>query len=111
MIKIEIFKGRAGYFKSFTVSGHSEYGNYGSDIVCSAVSALTQTTIIGLKSVAGISVDYSMEDGFLSCKLPFVNDRDKFIKANAIFDTMVLGLKNIKANYSDYICLIIKEEV
>lgn len=111
MIAVEIKKNEQGFIKGFTVSGHSDYGEHGSDIVCSAVSALTQTALLGLKNIANIKVLYSIKDGFLSCDIPEIKDRDEMLKSCAILDTMVLGLMNIKKNYSPFITIAILEEV
>ncbi|NLK35279.1 MAG: ribosomal-processing cysteine protease Prp [Gracilibacteraceae bacterium] len=46
MIKIVIYKAKEGRIKGFKISGHSGYGIRGTDIVCSAVSALGQTAIL-----------------------------------------------------------------
>ncbi len=111
MVKVKIFKNAEGFVKRFYVEGHSDYAKHGSDIVCSAVSALTQTAVIGLKEIAGADIRYKMEPGFLECEIITVNDSDRIIKTNAILDTMVIGLNNIKKNYTAYISMVIKEEV
>lgn len=111
MIKVVIIRSIDSFVKNFTVEGHSDYAEYGSDIVCSAVSVLTQTTIIGLKNVAGINIKYVMRDGLIDCEIPIIDEKEKVIKTNAILDTMVLGLMNIKKNYSAYIDVVIKGEV
>lgn len=111
MITVEIQKNLEDIIKGFTVIGHSNYGEHGSDIVCSAVSALTQTALIGLENIAKINIKYIIKDGFLSCDIPQIIDRDKMLKTCAILDTMVLGLVNIEKNYSGYIEVVIKEEV
>ena len=38
----------------FTASGHSGFAERGHDIVCAAVSALTQTCELGLSDVLGL---------------------------------------------------------
>jgi uncharacterized protein YsxB (DUF464 family) len=111
MIIVEIRKNVEGFIRGFTVSGHSNYGEYGSDIVCSAVSALAQTTVLGLEVVANIKVKHRIKDGFLSCDIPDIENKDKALKASAIMDTMVLGLMNIQKNYSSYVRITIKGEV
>ena len=40
------------------IEGHAEYGKHGSDIVCSAVSAIFQTAQIGLAQIATQYPDY-----------------------------------------------------
>lgn len=110
MIAVEIKKNEQGFINGFTVSGHSGYGKHGSDIVCSAVSALTQTALLGLIDI-NIKVLYNIKDGFLSCDIPKIEDGDKMLKSCAILDTMVLGLKNIEKNYSSFVTIAILEEV
>ena len=50
--------------KELKVTGHADYSEYGSDIVCSAVSALTQTALLGLLNVAQLDIEYSINEGF-----------------------------------------------
>jgi len=93
------------------VTGHADYSEYGSDIVCSAVSALTQTALLGLINIAKLDIEYCIDEGLLSFSIPHIEDRDARIKAWAILDTMVMGLKNISENYSPYIRIVVKREV
>lgn len=37
---------------SIKVEGHANYDEHGKDIVCSAVSAITQTALLGLLAIA-----------------------------------------------------------
>ncbi|MSE22463.1 ribosomal-processing cysteine protease Prp, partial [Lactobacillus parabuchneri] len=37
-----------GHVSGFTITGHADAGEYGQDIVCSAVSVLSITTVNGL---------------------------------------------------------------
>lgn len=55
-----------GRLVGFDCTGHADYAEAGQDIVCSAVSALTQTAVLGLVEVAHIPAGYSIsEDGSL----------------------------------------------
>ncbi|RJX18496.1 MAG: ribosomal-processing cysteine protease Prp [Ammonifex sp.] len=54
----------------FEVTGHTDYSEAGSDIVCSAVSAVAQTTVIGLKETVYLEVLVQMDEGRLACRLP-----------------------------------------
>ena len=78
--------------------------------MCSAVSVLAQTTLIGLGEVVGLDVKYRIEDGYLECKLPEVlSDMDR-IKAQAILKTMYMGLRNIQESYSKYVDIVEEKE-
>lgn len=111
MITVKILMSAQDKVRELKVTGHADFSEYGSDIVCSAVSALTQTALLGLVEIAGLDIKYCVKEGLLSFSVPCTEDRDKKLKSDAILDTMIMGLRNIEKNYSPYIRLIIKKEV
>ena len=79
------------------------YAQSGSDIVCSAVSALTQTALIGLLEVVGAKVDYTIDDdGFIKCRI-LEESECKLKSADLILRVMYAGLCNIQTNYKEYL--------
>lgn len=110
MIRIVVYKARKGKITGFKVTGHSGYDTRGKDIVCSAVSALTQTALLGLLKVAEVDVDYKIDEGYLECSLAGRLTDSERIMADAIFGTLYEGLKSIKESYINYID-IVEEEV
>ncbi len=99
MIRIYVKRDKENNIVEYKVTGHAGYDKHGSDIVCSAVSALTQASIIGLIKVAGISVDYSVDsDGALHCIIPPLRRRRRR-EANILLDTMFYALGDIEKNY------------
>ncbi len=76
------------------VSGHANTAPWGADIVCSAVSALTLTLIRGLREIACMSLDESVEQGNICIKWQTVNDTGK-----VLIDTWFLGICGIAAEY------------
>lgn len=96
MIRVTIHA-ESNLIDSFKVEGHAGYAKEGYDVVCSAVSAITQTAVLGLKAVLNRKIDYLAKEGFLSCKL--VPDSDTQI----ILVTMLEGLKDIKRQYPRYL--------
>lgn len=110
MIKIVIYKAQDGEITGFKVTGHSGYDARGKDIVCSAVSALAQTALLGLLKVAEVDVDYKIDEGYLKCSLNNTETDKKRVMCDAIFGTMYEGLKSIKESYIKYID-IVEEEV
>lgn len=76
------------------ISGHANTAPQGSDIVCSAVSALTLTLIRGLKEIAHMSLNESIERGNICIKWQTLNDTGK-----ALIDTWFLGICGIAAEY------------
>lgn len=111
MISIRIYRSKAGIIEGFEISGHAKFARYGKDIVCSAVSALTQTAVLGLVKVAGVSTEYKIdENGYLKCRITEEPNDIARIKSSAILDTMLEGLRNIKESYKNHI-EILEEEV
>ncbi len=110
MIKIVIYKAREGEITGFKVTGHSGYAAHGKDIVCSAVSALAQTAILGLLKVAEADATYKIDEGYLVCNLINAGSDRKRIMCEAILGTMQAGLKNIQESYIKYVD-IVEEEV
>ena len=49
MIKIDLFKNEKNLIVAYAVNGHADYAEEGKDIVCAAVSVLTQAAINGLE--------------------------------------------------------------
>ena len=45
MINVIVYKDVKGLIEGFSLKGHAGYAEYGSDIVCSAVSMLTINTL------------------------------------------------------------------
>ncbi|MBO4384746.1 MAG: ribosomal-processing cysteine protease Prp [Clostridia bacterium] len=94
----------------FTAKGHSGYADKGEDIVCAAVSALTQTAYLGVTELAHAAVDAEQKDGELRLMLrPEITGEERE-KAELILETMLLGLRSIEEKYSDYL-KILKREV
>ena len=50
MIRISVVRDRRGDIVGWSVSGHSGFAPRGEDIVCAGVSAIVQTTLLGLQN-------------------------------------------------------------
>lgn len=110
MTRIKIFRS-SGKITGFEVKGHAGHGEFGNDIVCSAISMLTQTALLGLEKVAEVTVKYDMKDGYLLCQIVHIPSELADIKSTAILETMYEGLANIEITYRKHMRLLDKEEV
>ena len=79
------------------VNGHADYAPHGEDIVCAAVSVLTQTALLGLLRYAAHPVRYKIKSGLLSLQL----EKEPTNITDTILETMALGLEEIARNYPD----------
>lgn len=98
---------------SFVVSGHTGYADYGKDIVCSAVSSITQSACLGIKKVLKINavIKKDNKSGYLELKLPKDLSQQKLQEAQIILKTMQLSLTDLLSSYSDYIKLEVNDEI
>ncbi|EEI18678.1 hypothetical protein G8J22_01570 [Lentilactobacillus hilgardii] len=97
-----------GHVSGITITGHADAGEYGQDIVCSAVSVLSITTVNGLQEVVGLDVNVDSDEkngGYLSVEIPVIANSTKQIQSDAILKTFENGMTDIATSYSKYIKL------
>lgn len=105
MIHISISRDKDDHICHFEVQGHSGFADSGQDIVCSAVSALVQTAVIGLTDVVGVNPIYDQKDGLARCTIPSGITQVKMKNTSIVLETMLLGLKSIELGYDEYITI------
>lgn len=110
MINAKIYKDKNGYIKRYKILGHSDYAEYGSDIVCAGVSALAQTTLISLVEVCKIEeskIKYRIEEdtGLLDVSLAGDIEAVKLEKSQILLRSLVVGINSLIENYPNYIKL------
>lgn len=101
------FETKDGHIVAVTAEGHTGFAESGEDIVCSALSSMVQTAVLGLMQVAKINVSYKVDEekGGLSCVLPEgLNERSRH-DADVILQTLLLGVSDLYEGFSDYIDL------
>lgn len=98
MIAVEVYRDANGRVRGFRSRGHAEFADYGEDIVCAAVSAITQTAVLGLMRHVDVAVDVEQESGHLTCMLAD-DEHAADMRAQAVFETMVLGLGEVARQY------------
>lgn len=99
MIEIKIERNKQQAISAFTVTGHAGFAPHGSDIVCAAVSVLTQTAVIAAGRLAGVEPAVQLGSGFLSFRLPAGITGTAKEKCAVILDTMLIGLQEMEASY------------
>lgn len=103
-----IFKRKDERLIAFKIEGHAGFDDFNRDIICSAISMVSQTTLIGILEVLKVEAEYCIEDGFLSLSLE-EKSMDEIEKCQVLLKTMLLGLENIKISYGDYINVKVEE--
>lgn len=106
MIKVTLFKNDSGFY-GFKSKGHADYDDYGKDIVCAAVSVLTNTVCNSIVYNCNLKEGdyiYKEDDGYLEFYSKVQNhDVDLILK------TLLEGVKRLEESYGQYVRLEMEE--
>ena len=106
MITVKIKRNSENEIISFELNGHAGYSSSGKDIVCAAVSAVTNMVLIGLGEELALPLNFKKgEGGYLKCELGNVS-ADKMRLAQFLLSCMVIEYRDIEDNYGKYIKVI-----
>lgn len=81
-----------------TVSGHAEYAEPGKDIVCAAISTLTQVLIASVEELTAAKIKTAVTSGCADIVIEESTER-----AQVLIDSFLLGCRMIAQNYPDYV--------
>lgn len=109
MTQVKIIK-KNNFISQVVCLGHTGYAKNGEDIVCSALSSVVQTALLGLLTVANINVETVKDDetGYLSFKLPQNLTEKQKEHSQIILNTMFAGVSDLANGYSNFISLEVK---
>ena len=108
MITIKIMRNVNDEIVSFTLNGHAGYDVQGKDIVCAAVSAVTNMALIGLGEKLKLNLKFEKSDGgYLKVELPEDINSDEMMIAQFLLESLVTEYLDIESNYGKYI--LVKE--
>ena len=108
MTTITIFRNQNHAYTGFSCSGHADYAEYGSDIVCAGISILVQSTINAIDQLTSerFTLDADEETG----NIDFYLFQPAESKAKLLLDSMILGLEGIQSSYGKkFLKLLFKE--
>lgn len=90
--------------------GHTNYGVSGEDVVCSALSSIVQTAVLGVMLIAKVNAKLTRDEdrGYLSFELPDNLTSEQQHDANVILQTMLCGISDLREGFSDFIELEVK---
>lgn len=103
MITFDFFLNQDGLIRGFQSEGHADAGEYGYDIVCSAVSALSISTANAIESLtqAQMTEEADDEGGFLKVMLTPQSEDDH--DAQLLMKSLRLGISQMADSYPDNI--------
>ncbi|MDO4479058.1 MAG: ribosomal-processing cysteine protease Prp [Lachnospiraceae bacterium] len=83
------------------ITGHANYGPSGKDIVCAAVSALTQTLIESIEQLTDDTISYTEKSGYT-----LITFKELSAEANLLISSFFIGISGIEAAYPDNVRII-----
>ena len=103
-----VFLMSKGKYKGFSLSGHAEYARFGKDIVCAAVSMLTNNVFNSIERLTEDEFTGYADEKKAEFSLNFVDEPSH--DANLLVDSFRLGIENIADAYgSKYVSVKIQE--
>lgn len=109
MTNITIERLQDGRICSFIISGHAFFSDYGTDIVCAGISAVSIGTVNALEALCNIDTEshttIDEDQGFLKYQLPVNLNNDEMQKAQLILEAMIVSLQSIAASYGDFVTI------
>lgn len=92
------------YFVGFEITGHAGYAPAGNDIVCAAISTISQATIIGINEVIGAMASITEDEAYLRLEV-----NESLCEIQVLLKTMYLVLSDVAKQYEKHIKLCTKE--
>ena len=86
--------------RTVKISGHANYAQPGQDIVCAAVSVLSQTLIESLERLTDDTITYNIKPGTVDINYRNLSERGKLL-----LDSFFVGVRMIAAEYPDNVKL------
>ena len=84
------------YEDRVTIKGHAHYAEPGKDIVCAAISALTQTFIASVEELTAAEIKYVISSGNVDINYEGFTDR-----ARVLLDSFFIGCELIAREYPE----------
>lgn len=112
MTEVVLFRDSEHNIVGYTAEGHSGYGEHGEDIVCAAISVLTQTALLSLNRVCEIrekDIEFELEDGYIRAMINGDIEAKAREKVNVVLRSMIVGLESVAEQYPDFITLKYRE--
>ena len=108
---VAFFRRPDGALMGYRSEGHTGYAEAGEDIVCAAVSALTQSTLNGLKNVLKAPVMFDIDDAaaILEARLTPEASEAQVRQAQLLLETLLQGLQAIERSYPRNVRIIYEE--
>lgn len=102
MIKVVVKQNNSNY-KKINISGHSNYDDYGKDIVCASISSILVTTVNAILEINETAIKYQDNGRIVTIDILKNNDI-----VNKLLNNMLNLFEELSRDYKD--CIKINKE-
>ena len=108
---VTFYRRSDGALTGYRAQGHTGFAEAGSDVVCAAVSTLTQSTLNGLRNVLKVPVMYDIDDqaALLEARLTPEASEAQVAQAQILLRTLLEGLQAIERSYPQNVRIFFEE--
>ena len=100
MIQIQVFQNQEGRVYSLQIKGHSLLSNAGTDILCAAISVLSENLANSLRAILNLSITIEEAKGLYMIHL----DPDfAYDESDLLFASVILGYRVLAKQYPNRI--------
>jgi len=108
MIRVSIYADAKGVYRGIAIKGHAGYGEYGQDILCAAVSALSTNTVNSIEKFSADHITVRTDESLGELYMRLDTRRDS--TSQLLMKSLELGLESIAEEYgSNYVKILHKE--
>ncbi|WP_338970448.1 ribosomal-processing cysteine protease Prp [Spiroplasma endosymbiont of Labia minor] len=95
MIKVNISK-KGSLIDFIKISGHAKFGDYGQDLVCAGVTAITSGTLNALDTLFAGKTNIKIKDNLIEIDVLVSSE-----ELQLLFQLMIIQLKTIEVQYKE----------
>lgn len=108
MTTVTVYKANTGKIKGFKVSGHTGFGEQGSDILCAGISTLVGACHLGLSKVLGLDPSFKIDEDKGYFELNLSKSQLENVCAQVLLKTFKDAAEELALNNKKFINLKIK---
>lgn len=111
MTEIKIIK-KNNLIVGFVLTGHTEKDFYGQDVLCAGLSAISQSTCLGILKILNVPAKYEKNEkkGFLKLDLTECDEK-QIEKSQVLLETMLESIKDISIGNEKYMKVEVYDEI